>query len=555
MIRSLNIRNYALIASLNIDLEKGFSVLTGETGAGKSIILGALSLILGQRADARAVKDGENKCVIEGTFDLSNYRLESFFRENDLEYDVEHCIIRRELYSNGKSRAFINDTPVSLTQLKNLGMSLIDIHSQHQNLLLGEDTFQLRVIDTLAGNEEILVAYRSEYSLYKQLNTELRVLIEKASRNKEEADYLRFQLDQLLEADLKEGEQSELEQELETLSHAEDIKSTLYAIGQLLDRMDGGILQDLKDASGRANSLRSLYPKVEDVAERLQSDYIDLKDLAKEVEYMQDTISFDPARMSWIQERLDTIYRLQQKHHVNTDVELIAYRDQIAAKLENIEGSDDRIEDLRKQIAQQTKRLDDVAHLLSEKRKQAAKIFSENLVEGVKPLGMPNVRFEVSFIPKGSYDESGTDTIGFMFSANKNQTLQPVAEIASGGEISRLMLVIKSLIASATALPTIIFDEIDTGVSGEIADKMGDIMRKMSEYMQVLTISHLPQVAGKGDIHFKVFKQDTEHTTFTHIVRLTDQQRVEEIARMLSGSVLTEQAMDNAKVLLNKKGK
>ncbi|MEG0948313.1 MAG: DNA repair protein RecN [Bacteroidales bacterium] len=555
MIRSLNIRNYALIDSLNIDLDKGFAVLTGETGAGKSIILGALSLILGQRADARAVKDGENKCVIEGTFDLSNYHLESFFHENDLEYDAEHCIIRRELYATGKSRAFINDTPVSLSQLKNLGASLIDIHSQHQNLLLGEDLFQLRVIDTLAGNQDILIAYRTEYNQFKQLNTELRVLMERASRSKEEADYLRFQLDQLLEANLKEGEQTELEQELDTLTHAEDIKSTLYAIGQLLDRMDGGILQDLKDASGKANTLRSLYPKVEDIAERLQSDYIDLKDLAKEVDYLQDTVSFDPERMNWIQERLDTIYRLQQKHHVSTDIELISFRDQIAGKLESIDGSDERIDELRKQIEQQTKRLDDVAHLLSEKRKQAASLFAENLVEGVKPLGMPNVRFEVTFLSKGSYDETGADIIRFMFSANKNQTLMPVAEIASGGEISRLMLVIKSLIASATALPTIIFDEIDTGVSGEIADKMGDIMRSMSKYMQVLTISHLPQVAGKGETHFKVYKQDNEHTTSTHIIRLTEQERVEEIARMLSGSVLTEQAMDNARVLLNKKGK
>ncbi|MEG1587217.1 MAG: DNA repair protein RecN [Bacteroidales bacterium] len=554
MIRSLNIRNYALIDSLNIEMNKGFSVLTGETGAGKSIILGALSLILGQRADARAVKDGETKCVIEGTFDLSNYHLEPFFLENDLEYDAEHCIIRRELYATGKSRAFINDTPVSLQQLKALGISLIDIHSQHQNLLLGEDVFQLRVIDTLAGNGEIISAYRKEFSLYKQLNTELRVLIEKASRSKEEADYLRFQLDQLQEAELKEGEQADLEQELETLTHAEDIKSTLYAIFQLLDRMDGGVLQDLKDASQRANALRSLYPKVEDIADRLQSDYIDLKDLSKEVEYMQESVSFDPVRLSWIQERLDTLYRLQQKHHVNSDTDLILFRDQIAEKLESIDHSDERILEVRKQIELQTTRLEDVAHLLSEKRKQAASVFAQNLMDGVKPLGMPNVRFEVVFHNKGSYDETGADIIRFMFSANKNQVLMPVAEIASGGEISRLMLVIKSLIASATALPTIIFDEIDTGVSGEIADKMGDIMRSMSKYMQVLTISHLPQVAGKGEVHFKVYKKDTEHTTTTHIVRLNEQERVEEIARMLSGAVLTEQAMDNARVLLNKKG-
>ncbi|MEG1617437.1 MAG: DNA repair protein RecN [Bacteroidales bacterium] len=550
MIITLNIQNFALIDSLNIDMGKGFSVLTGETGAGKSIILGALSLILGQRADARSVKEGENKCVIEGTFDISNYQLESFFQENDLEFDASHCIIRRELYATGKSRAFINDSPVSLSQLKQLGTSLIDIHSQHQNLLLGEDLFQLRVIDTLAGNEEILVAYRHEFSVYKQLNTELRVMTEKASRNKEEADYLRFQLDQLAEANLKSGEQAELEQEAETLSHAEDIKSTLFAINQLLDGAEGGLLSSLKDASNRANSLLSVYPKVQDIAERLQSDYIDLKDLAKDADYLQDSISFDPVRMAWIQERLDVIYRLQQKHHVQTEAELIAFREEIALRLEGIDNSDERIENLRMQIEQQRKRLEEIAHLLTGKRRKAADEFALKLVEKVKPLGMPNIRFEVSIKPKTVFDETGGDAIQFMFSANKNQTPMPVAEIASGGEISRLMLVIKSLIASATALPTIIFDEIDTGVSGEIADKMGDIMKEMSDYMQVLTISHLPQVAGKGDTHFKVYKKDTEQATTSHIIRLDEQERIEEIARMLSGTELTAQAIDNAKVLL-----
>lgn len=553
MIRSLNIQNYALIDSLNIDMGKGFSVLTGETGAGKSIILGALSLILGQRADARAVKEGENKCVIEGIFDLSSYDLESFFHEHDLEYDPAHCIIRRELYASGKSRAFINDSPVSLTQLKALGGSLIDIHSQHQNLLLGEDLFQLRVIDTLAGNDEILNAYRHEFGVYRQMHTELKVMVEKASRSKEEADYLRFQLEQLLEANLKSGEQVLLEQELETLSHAEDIKSTLFTISQILDAPDGGILGFLKDATNKANGLLDIYPPVAEIAERLQSDYIDLKDLAKEADSMQDRVTFDPARMAWVQERLDLIYRLEQKHHVQTEAELIAYQEEIENRLEGIDNSDERILQLKKQIDQQSARMGEIAHLLSGKRKQAAALFADRLMEKVKPLGMPNIRFEVSFRPKTGFDETGGDTIQFMFSANKNQTPMPVADIASGGEISRLMLVIKSLIASATALPTIIFDEIDTGVSGEIADKMGDIMREMSQYMQVLTISHLPQVAGKGDIHFKVYKEDTEHATTSHIIQLTDQQRVEEIARMLSGSQLTAQAIDNAKVLLKKK--
>lgn len=554
MIRSLKIKNYALIEFLNIDFGAGFSVLTGETGAGKSIILGALSLIIGQRGDSRSVKEGESKCVIEGTFDVSNYHLESFFLENDLEYDAAYCIIRRELYASGKSRAFINDSPVTLAQLKVLGGSLIDIHSQHQNLLLGEDLFQLRVVDTLAGNGELLFNYREAYKAYKQLSTEYKLLVDKAVRSKEEADYLRFQLDQLNEANLRVGEQQEIEQEQEMLVHAEEIQLNLFAISQLIDNAEGGILSALKEASNRAIKLTSLYSRTQDIADRLQSDYIDLKDIANEAQSLQESISFDPRRLASIQERLDLIYRLQQKHHVQNETELIHYQEEIAKKLEGIDGSDERIELLRTQIDHQVKLLHEIALLLTNKRKEAALSFAEKLMERVKLLGMPNVRFEVAFRPKLAFDETGADLIQFLFSANKNQTPMPVAEIASGGEISRLMLVIKSLIASATALPTIIFDEIDTGVSGEIADKMGDIMKDMSKYMQVFAISHLPQVAGKGDRHYKVYKNDTEYATTSHITELKEQQIIEEIARMLSGSELTAQAIENAMVLLKKNG-
>ena len=554
MILSLNISNYALIDSLSIEFDRGFSVITGETGAGKSIIMGALAMILGQRADARSVKEGETKCVVEATFDVSSYGLEPFFVQNDLDYDAEHCIVRREVFATGKSRAFVNDSPVSLTLLKQLGSSLIDIHSQHQNLLLGEDLFQLRVVDTLAHTEEVLTAYRSEYNVFKQLSTELRLLVEKAAKSKEEADYLRFQLEQLEEANLVDGEQEQLEEELQELNHAEEIKTTLYAVTQLLDSSDcESVLSMLRDATQRTESLTRLYPRVRETAERLRSDFIDLRDISNDVDRMLDNVAFDPDRMDWINERLDTLYRLEQKHHVGTDTELIAYRDQIAERLEGLDSSDERIEEMRRELDRQQRRLLDVAHLLTQKRKQAATGFVEGLTAGVKPLGMPNIRFDVVFTTKAQLDETGADNVSFMFSANKNKQLMPVADIASGGEISRLMLVIKSLIASATSLPTIVFDEIDTGVSGEIADKMAGIMLGMSRYMQVLTITHLPQVAGKGDAHYKVYKVDDEHSTTTRITRLTADERVDELARMLSGAAVTEQARSNARVLLERK--
>ncbi len=550
MITSLSIRNFALIDKLNIDFKSGFSVVTGETGAGKSIILGALSLILGSRAEVKAIKNKEQKCVIEGVFDLSSYDLKSFFFDADIEYDEAHCILRRELQPSGKSRAFINDTPVSLNQLKTLGTSLIDIHSQHQNLLLGDDKYQLMVIDTLAENKHILEDYSKVYAQFKQLQTELRIVQDRISKGREEADYLRFQYDQLEEAKLENGEQGALEAELETLANVEDIKQAIFATTSLLDSDEGGIISALRDASNRMNSITSVYAPSQEIAERLYSNYVDLKELYQEIDSLQDNIVYDPERHTFIQERLDLLYKLGQKHHVNTDAELIVIRDEMGERLAQIDNSDETVSELEAKIAEVRAQMGELASALSSRRKATSKVFSEALVEKLKPLGMPNVRFDVAFSTKHQFDDQGFDNLQFMFSANKNQQLMPVIDIASGGEISRLMLVIKSIIANTTSLPTIIFDEIDTGVSGEIADKMGQIMQDMSAYMQVLTISHLPQVASKGDEHYKVYKMDTDDSTVTNIILLSEKERVEEIARMLSGAVMTEQAKENARALI-----
>ena len=551
MIKSLSISNYALIDSLNIEFNKGFTVLTGETGAGKSIILGALSLILGARADAKTVKEGETKCVIEGEFDLSYYDLEEYFKNNDLEYDNAHCIIRRELYSSGKSRAFINDSPVQLQQLRGLTGNLIDIHSQHHNLLLGDANFQMKVIDVLAGNSNLLNDYKKEFLSYKLIETELKQLKESLSKSLEEADYLKFQFNQLEEANLKSGELEILEEELKTLSNVEDIKASLFSIFSILDNSDGGIVSLLKDASHKAASLKRIYNKADEIFERIESDYIDLKDLTSEIEYLQDSIEFEPEKMEQIKERLDLLYNLQQKHRVNNIDELIDIRESLRIKIDNIDNSDEKINQKEKSLEKQRNTLILIGKKLSDRRYKTAETFSKNLVTSIQPLGMPNVQFEVVWSEKKNFDDTGLDNISYLFSANKKKSLMPIVEVASGGEISRLMLVIKSLIANNASLPTIIFDEVDTGVSGEIADKMGDIMKDMSVYMQVVTISHLPQVAAKGDNHFKVYKEDNDYGTSTHIISLSDNERIDEIARMLSGAVLTDQARENARVLLS----
>lgn len=549
MLKSLYIKNYALIDSLEIDFSAGFSVITGETGAGKSIILGALSLILGQRADAKTIKQGESKCIIEGIFDISAYNLNGFFEDRGIDYDND-CCLRRELLSSGKSRAFINDTPVSLGDLKELGSQLIDIHSQHQNLLLSDNRFQLQVVDILAGNQDLLKKYANTYNWYKDSVKALEDLKESAQKSKAEEDYLRFQYASLSDASLVEGEQEELEEELEMLNHAEDIKSGLYKISNLLSGEDGGIMPALKDCLTTAQSLSQVYAKAEEIRQRIETAYIDLKDLELDVERQGADVDFNPERLNYIEERLDIIYSLEKKYNLSTVSELIVLQTEISAKLENIDSFDEQIEEFEKEVISNREKAEAEARALSEGRKKASKSIEDTLVKKIAFLGMPNVRFECNIVPKKQFDVTGIDNVSFLFSANKNTPLQPVSEIASGGEMSRLMLCLKSMIAGATALPSIIFDEIDTGVSGEIADKMGLIMQEFGQNMQVIAITHLPQIAAKGRSHYLVYKTDDEDTTTTHLRQLDDKERLEEIARMLSGSELTDAAIQNAKVML-----
>lgn len=550
MLKSLFIQNFVLIDSLDIQFDKGFSVITGETGAGKSIILGALSLVLGQRADGKSIKKGADKCIIEAVFDISEYQLEPFFLENDLEYDAESCILRRELFASGKSRAFVNDSPVSLSVVKELGSRLIDIHSQHQNLLLGDNRFQLKVVDVMAENEILLILYRKEYLHYQSLKKELRSLKEKAARTKQEEDYVRFQLEQLIDAQLVPGEQEELEMEQETLTHAEDIKGSLYKITELLDGEEFGGIQLIKEALSTANSIERYFPKATEIAERLRSAYIDLNDLVSETDVWKEDIEFNPDRLEWVNDRLNTLYTLQQKHRVSTVEELLAIREKYEEQLKEIDSYDEQIDLLNKQLDLSYQELLQQASVLSGQRKVAAEVMAEQLVRMVFPLGMPNVRFRVDVVSKEEPGNDGMDEVRFMFSANKSGDLQPVAQTASGGEISRLMLCIKAMIAGFTALPAIIFDEVDTGVSGDIADKMGDIMQELGAKMQVITITHLPQIAAKGKEHYFVYKEDTPERTVTRIKHLSEPERIQEVARMLSGASLTEASLANAKDLL-----
>lgn len=550
MLKSLFIQNFVLIDSLDIHFDKGFSVITGETGAGKSIILGALSLVLGQRADGKSIKNGADKCIIEAVFDVSKYQLESFFLDNDLEYDTVSCILRRELFASGKSRAFVNDSPVSLSVMKELGNRLIDIHSQHQNLLLGDNRFQLKVVDVMAENEILLILYRKEYGRYQSLKRELRELTQKAARTKQDEDYMRFQLEQLSDAELVSGEQDELEQEQETLSHAEDIKGSLYKITELLDGEEQGGVQLIKDALSIADSLERYYPKAKEISERLRSAYIDLNDLAAETDVLKEDIEFNPERLDWVNERLNVIYTLEQKHHLSTVEELISLQGKYEHQLQEIDSFEEQIEQINRQLEASHKELMQQASVLSEQRKIASVAMASQLVEMIVQLGMPNTRFRVDFIQKEEPENDGMDDIRFLFSANKSGELQPVAQTASGGEISRLMLCLKAMIAGFTALPAIIFDEVDTGVSGDIADKMGDIMQDLGTKMQVFAITHLPQIAAKGEEHYFVYKQDTEERTVTQIKRLDTGERIREVARMLSGASLTEASMANAKELL-----
>jgi len=549
MLKTLHISNYALISEINIGFSSGFSVITGETGAGKSIIIGALSLILGQRAESRFIKEGEEKAVVEAEFDIRDYHLEHFFEKNELDYQPEQCIIRREITSSGKSRAFINDTPVSLQVLREISAKLIDIHSQHENLLLSDDQYQLQVVDNMAQNTSILKQYQQHFTQWKNLQTQLYHLQKTADKQLSELDYMKFQFQQLEAAQLSENEQNELEMELETLSHTEEIKQELQKAGFLLkdEQMSLALLKEAIDAVGR---IKNYISEDENWHERLESVYIELKDIAQEIINFEERIDFQPERLQWIEQRLNEIYSLEKKFKLNSISELLLLKEKLKAELQHIESYDEEIDTLQKKIAESYENVQLQAELLTKSRSNAIEPIENFLKEQLSRLGMPNIRFKIEITEAGEFSETGKDMVQFLFSANKNQSLQPVAQIASGGEVSRLMLSIKSLMAHRAGLPTIIFDEIDTGVSGEIAHRMAEIMKDMSKSIQVIAITHLPQIAAKGNRHYRVFKDDSGETTLTHISELGKEERILEIAQMLSGENVTEVALGNAKELL-----
>lgn len=550
MLKQLYIKNFTLIDELNISLYPGFSVITGETGAGKSIILGAIGLLLGNRADSKAIKAGRDRCVIEAHFDLSRYGMQKFFDDNDIDYDADDTIIRRELTAAGKSRAFINDTPVPLTRMRELGEQLVDIHSQHQNLLLQKEDFQLNVVDIIAQDADQLKVYQKEYYAYRKAKELLEELKAEIAKNRENEEFMRFQHKELDDANLQEGELEQLEQEAETLSHSEDIKTALFEADNALSGEDDSILDKLKNATHQLENICDVYPSMADVAGRMQSSYIELKDIAQEISSSVDHVEFDPNRLDAINTRLDKLYTLQQKFHVETVTELIATRDRIAEQLSHIDNGDEDIEEKEKEVAALLVKAEKQATLLTSIRQKSAKAIEKEMKGRLIPLGIPNVRFEIAFAEK-PLSGNGADKVSFLFSANKSTQLQPVSQVASGGEIARVMLSLKAMISGAVKLPTIIFDEIDTGVSGKIAEKMADIMEEMGlQNRQVLSITHLPQIAAKGSHHYKVLKEETENGTISHMKELNNQERIEEIAQMLSGSDITQAALANAKELL-----
>ncbi len=549
MLKRLYIKNFTLIDELDIDFEGGFSVITGETGAGKSIILGALGLLLGQRADTKTIKAGRDRCTVEADFNLRQYGMEDFFESNDLDYDGGDCILRREVTSAGKSRAFINDTPVALATLRELGDQLVDIHSQHQNLLLNKEDFQLSVVDIIANDGGALADYRTSFNELKAVSRQLEQLREDIRRNRDNEEFVRFQHHELSEARLTEGEQEQLEQEYGILSHAEEIKTALFEADDLLSG-DGGIVEKLKSASHSIDAVKDVFPDIAEAAERIESSFIEVKDIADEVSRHAERIDFDPARMEEVNSRLDTIYHLQQKFHVESVAQLIALRDDFDRQLNQIDGGDEALHELEQKEAALRTICEEKAKQLTSIRKASARQVEEEMRRRLVPLGIPKVKFEVMLSEK-PLSADGHDKVSFLFTANSNTPLQPVAQVASGGEIARVMLSLKAMISGAVKLPTIIFDEIDTGVSGKVAEMMARIMQEMGHNdRQVISITHLPQIAACGATHYKVYKEEGDEGTVSHMCRLTPQERVREIAQMLSGSDITEAAIRNAEELL-----
>jgi len=549
MLQALAIQNYTLINQIEIEFNNGFSIITGETGSGKSILLGALGLVLGQRPETNILKDKDRKCVIEANFNITKYRLQKFFSESDMEYE-EETILRREILPNGKTRAFVNDSPVSIKLLKELGLRLIDIHSQNQNLSLGDSEYQMGIVDTYAQHAPLLNDYQNQYEAYQNIKRELKDQEEIARKEKSDLDYYQFQLQQLLDANLEEGEQVGLESELETLNHGEEIKTNLFKASNLLNEGEVAIISLLKEARSAIGQVQTVFSEGEEFYERFESSCIELQDLASELERSYETMEFDPSRISFLNERLDVIYGLQQKHRVDSVEDLINIREDLDEKVRKISSSDELIEELKLQLQKQDLKLAKAAEKLSKSRKSVIPEIEKSLESQLVQLGMPHAKINFEQSNAEEYQYLGRDIIRILFSANKNGQLEEISKVASGGEMSRLMLSIKSLISASTALPSIVFDEIDTGVSGEIADKMGVVMRDMAENIQVISITHLPQIASKGNYHYKVYKADDELETYSNIVLLDKESRIEELAKMLSGADMTQAAMENAKVLL-----
>lgn len=550
MLKQLYIKNFTLIDTLDIQLHPGFSVITGETGAGKSIILGAIGLLLGQRADSKTIKQGADKCVIEAHFDLSRYQMETFFTDNDIEYDAQDTIIRRELTAAGKSRAFINDTPVPLSTLKELGEQLVDVHSQHQNLLLQKQDFQLSVVDIIADDAREQKAYRQSFNDYHEAKRQLQELKDSIIQNRQQADFLGFQYNELCDARLADGEQEELEQRSETMTHAEDIKSALYEADNTLQAEQTGVVTSLRNAATALKGISRVFPAATELAERIDTAYIELKDIAQEVSSHLEDVDFDPAELDAVNARLDRIYDLQKKYHADSVTELITLRDDIGKKLSAIENSDEALQEMETRCQQLKASCQQQADILTRQRTKAARQIEKEMQQRLVPLGMPNVRFAIN-IEQTELSRSGHDRVSFLFSANTSTPLQPVAQVASGGEIARVMLSLKVMISGAVKLPTIIFDEIDTGVSGRVAEQMAQLMQEMGSHdRQVISITHLPQIAAIGTSHYKVAKSETANGTTSTMKELTPDERVNEIAQMLSGSDVTAAAIQNAKELL-----
>ena len=552
MLKQLYIKNFTLIDELNIAFNSGFSVITGETGAGKSIILGAINLLLGQRADTKVIKTDKDKCVIEAHFNLSKYGMDQFFADNDIDYDSEDCIIRREINKNGKSRAFVNDMPVQLTLMRELGEMLVDIHSQHQNLLLQKENFQLNVVDIIAHDEQERKNYQESFKAYQKAHADLKQLEENIAQGKENEEFMRFQFNEIEKANMKADEQENIEQETEQLSHSEEIKEALFEGDGLLTGEERGAVEQVKQAANRLHAIEQVYPNAKELAERLDNCHIELKDIAQEISRDTDHIEFDPARLDQLNERLDTIYSLQQKFHVSTIAELLQIKEELGKQLGNIDNSEELLEETRQRVNQLEQLCHEKAEMLTRKREKAALLVEKEMANRLVPLGIPNVRFQIQLTVK-ELSEDGRDKIAFLFSANRSTPLQPVSQVASGGEIARVMLSLKAMISGAVQLPTIIFDEIDTGVSGRVAEMMAQIMQEMGQHnRQVISITHLPQIAALGTTHYKVSKEETNEGTVSHMRQLTDDERIQEIAQMLSGSNISAEAISNAKALLKK---